>query len=69
MSGRSRHEDIADLDAIAGQEFSQVRAPVAAGAPGLVSPPLAPKPAATTPDAFFFPVEGASRPPIPRVRK
>jgi DNA helicase HerA-like ATPase len=68
MSARSRHEEIADLDAIAGQEFSQVRAPAAANQ-GLTAPPLVPKPAATTADAFFFPVEGAPRPPLPRVRK
>ena len=68
MSARSRHEEIGDLDAIAGQEFSQVRTPAAVNQ-GAVAPPLAPKPAATTPDAFFFPVEGAPRPPLPRVRK
>ena len=70
MSGRSRHEEIGDLDAIAGQEFSQVRAPVAAGAPGLAAPPLAPKPVSTTPDAFFFPVDETPKPqPFPRIRK
>jgi DNA helicase HerA-like ATPase len=68
MSARSRHEEIADLDAIAGQEFSQVRAPAAVNQ-GPVAPPLVPKPAATTPDAFFFPVDEAPRQPFPRVRK
>ena len=68
MSARARPDDLGDLDAIAGQEFSQVRAPAAVNQ-GPAAPPLVPKPAATTPDAFFFPVDEAPRQPLPRVRK
>jgi hypothetical protein len=70
MAARSRHEDDGtDIDALAGQEFSQVRQP-AAVPQGAASPPLAPKPAAMTPDQFFFPVDEGPKPqPFPRLRK
>jgi DNA helicase HerA-like ATPase len=70
MAARSRQEDdMADIDALAGQEFSQVRQP-AAVPQGTASPPLAPKPAAMTPDQFFFPVDEGPKPqPFPRLRK
>jgi DNA helicase HerA-like ATPase len=69
MAARGRHEtDMADLDVLAGQEFSPVRQ-TAASQHG--TPPLAPKPGAMTPDAFFFPVDEGPKPPQPlsRIRK
>jgi hypothetical protein len=60
---------MADIDALAGQEFSQLRQPAAVNQ-GVAAPPLAPKPAPTTPDQFFFPVdEGPKQPSFPRLRK
>ena len=66
MSARSRPEDLADIDALADQEFSQVRQPAVVNQ-DRPAPSLAPvaKPAVTTPEAFFFPVED----PKPRLRR
>jgi len=66
MSGRAKSSggeagEFDDIEALAGNEFSRVRQ--AAGAePGYAAPP---KPAATTPEAFFFPVDD----PKPRLRR
>jgi hypothetical protein len=66
MSGRTKSSggeagEFDDIEALAGNEFSRVRQAVGAE-PGYAAPP---KPAATTPEAFFFPVDD----PKPRLRR
>jgi DNA helicase HerA-like ATPase len=66
MSGRTKSSggeagEFDDLEALAGNEFSRLRQ-AAGGEPGYAAPP---KPAATTPEAFFFPVDD----PKPRLRR
>jgi hypothetical protein len=65
MSGRTKTSGEAsefdDIEALAGNEFSRVRQAV--GAEPAYAAPL--KPAATTPEAFFFPVDD----PKPRLRR
>jgi len=73
MSARLRHEDVADIDTLADQEFSRLRPvtdQIPGGAPALaptLAPTLAPLPkaAVTTPESFFFPVDD----PKPRLRR
>jgi hypothetical protein len=55
-------EDFADLDAVAGSEFSRVRSdelPPAPPAPPPAQPQAGPRPSTMTPDAFFFPTKEA----------
>jgi hypothetical protein len=66
MRSRPKAEDTGDLDALAKQEFSQVRAKPAASPPP-VSSLL--KPGALDPDSYFFPVQDSAGRPVPRLRK
>jgi len=66
MSGRTKSGGEAgefdDIEALAGNEFSRLRQAAAGAEPGYAAPP---KPSATTPEAFFFPVDD----PKPRLRR
>jgi DNA helicase HerA-like ATPase len=66
MSGRTKSGGEAgepdDIEALAGNEFSRLRQAAAGAEPGYAAPL---KPSATTPEAFFFPVDD----PKPRLRR
>jgi hypothetical protein len=66
MRSRPKAEDTADIDALAKQEFSQVRA-----RPAVSPPPVSTllKPGALDPDSYFFPVQDAAGRPVPRLKK
>ena len=62
----------ADLDAVAGSEFSRVRSddsPAAPLAPPPVQPVAGPRPGTMTPDAFFFPMKEPRPQPFAKLRK
>jgi hypothetical protein len=66
MSGRTKSggeaSEVDDIEALAGNEFSRLRQAATGAEPGYAAPL---KPASTTPEAFFFPVED----PKPRLRR
>jgi len=65
----SSEDEFADLDAVAGSEFSRVRADATAPAPTASPAAAAIRKSATNPESFFFPVDETKPSPFSRLKK